>query len=335
MTTHRHARQALAAALLVVVASTTPEASAATVGVVAPAPAPRWFEEAWVRLRGELDSVGHVTRRLEGAAATGLPTAGGQVDAVVAFEGAPLPSAVAVSVPERPGHAGFSRRIALDAEEASLPRTLAIRALELVRACLVEAELEVPAAAVAPSGAPPETPSSPRWPFRLGAEAGALVGVAPASGLGPWIAPLVRVRLSLARGPLVELELAGEGSTPVVTTQAGSASIAQNAFLLGVGWKFDLGWPLEPLVILAAGLLRTEVEPTPSPTYDGHAARQWSGLAALWTGVEWPLAVHVYLRGGAGLEAARPYPAVRFAEDEVATVARPAFLFSLSLGARL
>jgi hypothetical protein len=332
VTINRHARRALAAALFVTFASRTPEADAATVGVVAPPDSPRWFEEAWVRLRGELDSVGHVTRRLNGA--PGSPT-GGDVDAVVAFEGQPLPSAVVVSVPDRPGHSGFSRRVALDADEASLPRTLAIRSLELVRACLVEADLETPSAEVAPAPSAPEPPSSARFPFRLGAEAGALVGVAPASGLGPWVAPLVRVRLSLARGPLLELELAGEGSSPVVATNAGSASIAQDAVLLGVGWKFDLGWPVEPLVILAAGLLRTAVEATPSPTYEGHAARQWSALGVLWTGVEFPLGVHAYVRGGAGLEAARPYPVVRFANDEVATVARPALLFSLSLGARL
>lgn len=331
----RHARQAVAAALFVTFVARASEAGAATIGVIAPRRSPAWFEEAWVRLRGELDSVGHVTRRLTAEAGAGLPDPGSAVDALVAFEGAPLPSAVVVLVPDRPGRSGFSRRVALDAEEASLPRTLAIRALELVRACLLEADLEVPSTGVSAALPPPATPSTTPFPFGLGAEAGGLVGVAPGSGLGPWVAPLLRVRLSMARGPLLELELAGGGSSPVVATVAGRATIAQSAVLLGLGWKFDLGWPVEPLVILAAGLLRTAVEATPNDTYEGHAARQWSGLGALWAGAERPLAVHAYVRAGVGLEAARPYPVVRFAEDEVATVARPAILFSLSLGARL
>jgi len=307
---------------VLIVLLTGVSARATTVGIVEPAQSSPWLEEVMVRLQGELDSVGYVTARLPSDEGTPRrPT-----DARITFEGGAQPSAVVVFFAGPQGISG-SRRLALDPDNPLPSRTVAIRALELVRASVAEADL-----------APREAPVVPAEPsaWRLGAEAGALALLVP-GGAGPSLSPLVRAQTMWREKLMVEATWAGAGTTPSVEdVDLGRAHISQSLFVVGVGWRFG-GWAsLHPFVSLAVGLLRTSVaaEAT-SSSYEAHSARQWSALAVLGGGLELGLGKALFARGTADLEVARPYPVVQFGGRDVASLGRPAFGVSLSLGARL
>jgi len=314
-------RGGVGALAVLVVVLTGASAVATTVAIVEPAESSPWLEEVMVRLQGELDSVGYVTARLPSEAERPSPP----VDARVTFEGGVQPSAVVVSF-EGPRGTSGSRRLALEPDNPLPSRTLAIRALELVRATLAEADL-------APREAPAVTGEASAW--RLGAEAGALALLVP-GGAGPSLSPLVRAQTLWRETLMIEATWAGAGTTPSVEDDVGRAQISQSLLVVGVGWRFPWRAALHPFVSLAVGVLRTAVAAEAVlSSYEAHGARQWSALAVVGGGLELGLGKAIFARGTADLEVARPYPVVRFGGEDVASLGRPAFGVSLSLGARL
>jgi hypothetical protein len=327
-------------------------AVAATVVLVQPAnPAPAMVE-ALVRVRGELSSAGFEVTIADAPAAEKSGgesrvflerlAAGRDADAVVAMLGEQVPDSVEVWVVDKLTGKSVVRRVPFRPLAERAPETLAIQAIELLRASFVEIELS--ARGVPEGRAAPPPPEVVRFVGRAGqgtrAERFAIeVGGAVAMGLDglhPAVMPLVRFDWAARPWLLLHATAAGLGTRASVQNPVGKARVAQQFVALGASYRFRAGKRLRPFLSLASGILHTSADGEPgSVEYQGLHPEQWSFLvdAGLGLGLRLPdrfslsLAVHAQM--------AEPYPAIRFADSAVATAHRPNLLFTLTVGAWL
>jgi hypothetical protein len=207
-----------------------------------------------------------------------------------------------------------------DALPDHLAEVLAVRAVELVRASLAELALPV-------ARPPAAKASEPSW----GLEAGTSVLVSPRS-VGPAALAFARLRFAPLRRLELRLAFAGLGTSPRVEgPDHASARVTQLLALAEVSLR---PWPdfrARPSFSLGAGALEVSAEgEAPSP-YRGIESATWTALLGGGAGVE----VLVGPRFGVATEvralAAIPYPSVRFLGEEVARVAVPGLLASVTL----
>lgn len=307
--------------------------------------------EAQVRLQGELASVGFDTASLAAAAAADADADAPFVrdvmrtktnlDAAVSVSGEPAPGRVTVWAVDRVRGRSLTRTAALEAGIERSAATLAIRALELLRSCLLELDLGFPGAPASPPPPvaavnPPPPAAEPVGPVRrvLGAELGGMV-VAGLGGAGPAMIPLLRLDWALAPAWMVALEGAGLGTRPSVQSEAGSAAVGRQSLLVVAIRRFHEHGRLRPLVGLAAGALRTTVDGMAIAPNEGRSARRWSLLMEASGGAELALGERFFLVGVARVQLAQPYVAVRLVDEEAATLGPPEALLAVSLGAWL
>ena len=338
--------------IVIVVALWTLPAHALTVGVVRPSHLPAITAEVLVRLFAELQSLGLQPRTLDVPDIADGPPAQlaelareSSADAVIAIPGGPLPTGVAVWAADGKGRS-VTRRVSVDAEVGRVPQTIAIRAIELLRSCLLELDLLAPPAAekVAPPKQPSPSPSpSPAAPgegsdvrasgtarSRLGLAAGALL-LLTTDGVGPALLPCLRLDWRVGSGWLLHAQFAGLGTAGAVNDTAGSARVEEDQALFGITYR---SWPerrVRPLLGLSAGALRTAVEGDALPLYDSQRVARWSFLVDGAAGASLRLASRWDLVAAAHVQAAAPYPAVRFLGQTVGTAAHPSWLFGVAL----
>ena len=177
------------------------------------------------------------------------------------------------------------RRVPFEPGSERASKTLAIRAIELLRSSFLEIDLAAHDRRNEPGTAPPppavvhfvEMEKLALHPERFGIEVGG-AAVVSLDGVGPAMLPLVRFDWSLRPWSLLQAALAGLGTRPTVANAEGSAQVAQAYGLVGGSVRFRAGRRLRPFAALAAGALRTSVEGRADTPNQGRAVEQWSFL---------------------------------------------------------
>jgi hypothetical protein len=142
--------------------------------------------------------------------------------------------------------------------------------------------------------------------------------------------------LALGQNFFLQATLAGLGTRPRVATKVGSAEVAQQLGLFGLGYRFRPGERWQPFVALSAGALYTSAEGRASDSSNlGLSAHQWSVLMDAGVGAMLRLRDRFHFALAAHLQVAQPYPSIRFLESDVATSGRPNAFVSLTAGAWL
>ena len=326
--------------------------AASVIIIVRPANSPPVMVETLVRLKGELTSAGFETAIVDVATEARAPAnsrvdlerqaAQRGADAVVAIVGDLSPDSVEVWVIDKVTGKSVVRRVPFEPASERASKTLAIRAIELLRSSFLEIDLAAHDRQKEAGAAPPppavvrfvDVERVDRHPERFGVEVGG-AAVMSLDGVGPAVLPLVQFGWSLRSWLVVQAALAGLGTRPTVETLAGSAAVAQAYGLLGGSLRFRAGERLRPFAALSAGVLRTSVEGrADAPSY-GRTAEQWSFLVDAGAGGALRLPDRFYVSLAVHAQLAEPYPAVRFLDVVVATSARPNLLLTLTIGAWL
>ena len=327
-------------------------ASAATVVVVRPPSPSAEATETLTLLHGELASVGLEDTTIErpaagSSAATDLRpwleqlAAERGAIAVIDIFGDDGVSAVDVWVRKAPGRFEVTR-VSIDPDTTNSSARLAIRALEALRASLLEVDLATRYRRVERRVKPPAAqgplPPKPREPARdrdhVGLEIGAAVLMSP-GGVGPSVLPTVRVDWAVRPRLLVEAAFGALGSRPSVTTPAGTASVAREYLVLGGCYRLWADQPWWPFFSIAAGALHTSVNGQAGLDMSTHVVDQWSVLMDAGLGATMRVYRSYHLSLSGHVQLAQPYVAIHFGEPVTATTGRPNLLLTLAVGAWL
>lgn len=319
-------------------------AETALVVLVRPTPPSSIVHEAITRIRGELMADGFnvlVVGAVPGEDARSMLSRVGQETGAAATLGLVVDADAQhahVWVVDRVTNKTVLRSLEMPTISAhSAPDVLARRAVELLRASLLEILLSSQEAAVKN---PQARAQAARWaarglkPSRWGVEAGAQI-LGGFTGIDLALMPVARARFALGRGLSARLTLAGLGTRPRVVSKAGSATVSQ-ALGLGelvgqVAWR---RW-LRPFVSLGAGAYHIGIEGSAAYPYLGlederfvFAADAGAGLALSLTS-----SLALSLEGHATL--VTPYPVIRFLELSRVEVGNPLAGAALTLVAQL
>lgn len=343
--------QALAGALTLLLCAASPAASGepARVVLVRPGAADPSITEALIRIRGELVADGFDVELLDAQSASAprptMDDAGQQAGsaALIGLFLAPDGQAAELWVVDPRTNETLVRRIDTRGEAREhIVEVLAVRAVELLRASLVELLMSsrrsaASAAAPPPSEASPQV-SRPEERSRVDASRRSMWGVelgggllASPGGIGPALLLVARLRVA-PPGPIEgRVSLAGLGTAPRVAGPQGSATVQQR---LGLVELAVLPWPelrLRPRFSVGLGALHVAVDGEASWPYRGGHSARWAFAADAGAGVELGIMRRIDVVVEAHALVAHPYPVVRFVETEAARGARPALLGSLSL----
>jgi hypothetical protein len=339
-------RRVWAAGLALVATLAAQAGWAATVILVRPANPKSVTAEALVRMHGELVSAGfdvQITASTPGAdprASLEQTASGNNVDAVVALLGDVSPGSVEVWVIDRVTGKSVVRRIPNQPESNRAAEILAIRAIELLRASLLEV-------AMAGSGEPVAVPKPPpvevtrfvdraldaRRDSRVAIEVGGSL-VASFDGMGPALLPMVRFDLALGSYVVMRATAAGLGTRARVQAQSGWADLAEQFGLIEAGVRLRPRRRLQPFFSLGAGAQHISAEGRKWPSllyYQGQTAGRWAFLADAGAGLRLSLVHHFEVALEVHAQLAQPYPVVRFLGAQAATSGRPDLLPSLTL----
>jgi hypothetical protein len=236
------------------------------------------------------------------------------------------------------------RRTPIDETDTSkAAEILAVRAVELLRASLLELLIEAgDGPRAAPRASEAEARQASKWasralsserPSRWALEAGAAV-VASVGGIGPAVLSVLRGRFAFARALTLRATLAGLGTQPRIEAPTGSAVIGQDMGLIelvAAPWSASPPPRLRPAFSLGIGTLYTSVDGQAGFPYVGRRDSQWALAADAGLG----LVLQMSQRFAVALEVhallARPYPIVRFLDDEAAHGGEPSTLATLTL----
>ncbi|WP_437930932.1 hypothetical protein WMF37_17425 [Sorangium sp. So ce291] len=339
-------------ALLLCAARPAAAAAAARVVLVQPSAADPSISEALIRIRGELVADGFDVELLDSQSASAprpaMDDAGQQAGsaALIGLFLAPDGQAAELWVVDPLTNKTLVRRIDTRGEAPEhIAEVLAVRAVELLRASLLELLMSsrrsaAPIAAAAPRPSAVQEPRSaersldqPSRRSTWGVELGGGLLASP-GGIGPSLLLVARLRLA-PLGPLGPIEgrlsLAGLGTAPRVVGPQGSATVQQR---LGLVELAALPWPelrLRPRFSAGLGVLHVAVDGEASWPYRGVHSARWAFAADAGAGVELGITRRLDVVAEAHALVAHPYPVVRFAETEAARGARPALLGTLSL----
>ena len=343
-------RLRLALCLATFLAWTGP-ARAATVAILWPPNPSADVTQALTLLRGELLSVGlevTVSDRADARGGAGTDSlawlaafAAGGASAVIDSVGNDGLEAVDVWVLKTHPQRFEVTRVAIEPHAPRPPEMLALRAVEALRAGLLQIDwaarkrrpepIAKPPMATAPAAAA-QAPVS--HGDRVGLEVGA-VAIMSLDGLGPAVLPTVRVGWAARPWLVMQASVAGLGSRSTVATTAGKARVAQQYAVLGGLYRLRSAKRLWPFFGLAAGALRTSVEGQAGWGTGGHTANRWSGLIDINLGAGLRLHGSSYLTLAAHAQVAEPYVAIHIVDRIGATSGRPNLLLTLTVGAWL
>jgi hypothetical protein len=213
----------------------------------------------------------------------------------------------------------------------------AVRAVELLRASLLELVVERSSLPPSPlpqrdvAEAPPHDQGAPAPKAgSLGFEAGAAV-LHSFEGIGPAIAPIVRVAYQPAPRVALRLTASGLGTRPSIEAPNGQAAIAQEFVLFEVAPILFADAVVRPLVSVGAGAYHFEAEGTASFPYASSTRQVWAAAFDAGGGAYLAASRHfgVSLEGHVLFTSTRPL--VRIADVEVAAAGRPSVAGSLTL----
>jgi hypothetical protein len=307
--------------------------------------------QALTLLRGELLSVGLEVTMSDRAGARGA----GETDslawleafaargasAVIDAVGDDVLEAVDVWVVKTHPQRFEVTRVAVEPNAPRQPEMLALRAVEALRAGLLQIDWAARRRRNEPIATPPmatvpaakvHEPASDH--DRVGLEVGA-VAMMSLDGLGPAVLPTVRVGWAARPWLVMQVSAAGLGGRSRVATTAGNARVAQQYAVLGGFYRLRSAQRLWPFFGLAAGGLRTSVEGQAGLGTGGHTEERWSGLIDVSLGAGLRLYRRSYLTLAAHVHVAEPYVAIYLVDRVAATSGRPNLLLTLTVGAWL
>jgi hypothetical protein len=213
----------------------------------------------------------------------------------------------------------------------------ALRAVELLRASLLELVVE---RSSLPPPSPPrqrDTPPARAWEPAPSANAGTFGIEAGAAllhsfeGIGPAVAPILRVVYQPSPTVALRLTASGFGTEPLLDAPAGQARVAQQFGLLEVAPIFFADAPLRPLLSFGAGAYHLEATGEAALPYEASTQQVWTALLDAGGGAHLSAGRHF----GVSLEAhvlfTSTRPAVRIAQLEVGGAGRPSIVGSLTL----
>ena len=340
-------RRALAAGLAVVATLAAEVGWASTVILVRPANPTTITAEALVRMHGELVSAGFdveikaATAGVDARASLEQAASGENVGAVVALLGDTSPGSVEVWVIDRVTGKSVVRRIPSQPEAGRAAEILAIRAIELLRASLLEIAMvggkEPP---IVPKPPPAEvtrfvesaldTRKTSRWAIEVGG-----IGVASFDGVGPMLLPMLRLDLAVGRYVLMRVTAAGLGTRSHVESSLSStevsAEVTEQFGLVEAGVRLRPRQRLQPFFSLGAGARHTSAEGRASFPYQGQTAAQWSFVADAGAGIRVSLRSRFEIALEVHAQLAQPYPTIRFGDSQAASTGRPDLLLCLTL----
>jgi hypothetical protein len=329
----------------------TGAAHAATVAILWPKAPSADVTQALTLLRGELLSVGLEVTMSDRAGARG----GGGTDSVAWLEAFAargtsavidaveddVLEAVDVWVLKTHPQRFEVTRVAVEPNTPRQPEMLALRAVEALRAGLLQIDWAErrrryePIAEAAMAAVPADELHEPAsHGERVGLEVGA-VAMMSLDGLGPAVLPTVRVGWAASPWLVIQASAAGLGSRSAVATPAGNARVAQQYAVLGGFYRHHSTQRLWPFFGLAAGVLRTSVEGQAGWGTGGHTAERWSALLDASLGAGLLLYGRSYLTLAAHAQVAEPYVAIHIVDTVGATSGRPNLLLTLTVGAWL
>jgi hypothetical protein len=324
-------------------------AHAATVAIVWPPTPSADVTQALTLLRGELLSVGlevtmsdranaHGAGETDSLAWLGAFAARG-TSAVIDAVGDEVLEAVEVWVLKTHPQRFEVTRVAVEPNAPRQPEMLALRAVEALRAGLLQIDwaerrrrqepVAKPAMAALPAG---EAHAPADHGEHVGLEIGA-VAIMSLDGLGPAVLSTVRVGWTARPWLVMQASAAGLGSRSTVATTAGSARVNQQYAVVGGLYRIHSAQRLWPFVGLAAGALRTSVEGQAGWGTGGHTAERWSALIDVSLGAGLRLVGRCYLTLAAHAQVADPYVAIHIVDRIAGSSGRPNLLLTLTVGA--
>jgi hypothetical protein len=327
---------------------TAAHARAGTVALVEPDCSSEDATETLSRLHGELLSVGLEVNRM--APPQNRDPAQGDfrewvshlastrdVDAVIDIVCDPKPLTIDVWIVEQSAGRIELSRVVGEPNSANAAERLAIRTIDLLRSSFIASDIFDARRAVAKSkeSTPALEQTKATTPASsLGVELGASV-LTGTDRIGPAFLPLVAIDWTARSWLDVRAAFAGFGTRPAVSSESGSASVAQHYGLLGLETRFRSGRWLTPTAALSAGVLRTSVRGAADPPQQAQEAAQWSLLLDGSAGATVHLSRRYYLTLAAHVQLAEPYVAIRLLDAVVATSGRPNLALTATVGAWL
>jgi hypothetical protein len=255
------------------------------------------------------------------------------VDAIIDIVGYPAPLGVDVWIFQSSSHRFRASRVVLEPGTPNAPETLAIRAIEVLRANFLVFDLPDKHQRVPEP--PREQPrQEPEVVSHFGVAAGATL-LTSFDGVGPALLPLVRFDWALYEGLAAEATLSAFGTRPSVETEAGSVRVAQDYGVVGVNYSVPSDSFVAAFLALSAGAMRTTLDGSADSPNQGHHVQQWAFLAQGSLGARFELSRRYFLCLAGHVQMTTPYAAIHFVDTEVATTGRPNLLASLTVGAWL
>ena len=339
-------RRAIACAHFALVVATVDAARAAPAKVALlrePSPSPL-AQKALTRLRAELIAAGfevtEIDRQGDDAreAAEAEPAVEG-VFATVAI--VPRSGSADIWVADRVTGKTVVRRVeARPGPGRDVASVLAVRAVELLQASLLEA-LEPPpreearAAAAAPSPEPRaaaplpvdvsawmqarRVPSEPRFGLQAG------LGVIHSfDGIGPAFLPVLGLSYRLAPALIAAVRAGGPAFAADLQAQGGTIAVRQGLAALELAYEFSRSSPtFRPFVVGAVGAYHLDVVGTATPPYQGESDDLFAVMFAAGPGARLRFGERVALLADVRLLILAPQPVVQAAGQTVATMSRP------------
>ena len=234
------------------------------------------------------------------------------------------------------------RRATIEAPEGpQFAQVLAVRAVELLRASLVEVLVlsHPPPVAVAPAAAKVAVERARTWTessldltrtATFGFDAGAAV-LAGFDGIGPAIVGVLRVRRTLGHALQVRVTVAGLGTQPTVRAPSGSASISQDLGILEVVFTPLQDRVVRPVASLGAGPFYIAVDGQATPPFTPSQSSGWSVAFDAGAGAEVHLGRHFDVSMEAHAFITRPYQVTRFLGQDEADVSQPTLLGTVTM----
>ncbi|WP_437552594.1 hypothetical protein WME97_15000 [Sorangium sp. So ce367] len=322
--------------------------------------------EAATRLRAELGAAGfevvRVLRAPEGDLRAGLERAAKEADAFAAatIVRSRTGATADLWIVDRVTQKTVVR--AVEAAGAAAPSVMAVRAVELLQASLLEASLQEPQGRAAEDGGAAVPDDVRRWmaPVRqragmppaperagmlagVGVEAG-FVALLSADGVGPALGPALRLSYgagadgrggALPAGLAARLTFAGPTLGPTLDGELGTVSVRQEMAFLEAVWALDTGGAIWPVLSAGVGGIHLFVSGDPLPPLRSATGDVWSVAAALGGGAGLRLTDRAALLVDAHAIFAEPRAVVTLGGERLGTAGRPTFAGFLGLLVRL